>query len=129
MKKSQDSLKFFYKKAPNVQILFFFFFSVFWNKLFQKPIWIFTWILYYLSLSSLSFFYFSYSNKSENLCNNFDFEKKYGSKNSGLFCNLLAIWSNLTLNLSYDCETFVQTKIFLNVLAYPLHHYDTTFCK
>ena len=90
----------FWPKAPNVQILFpFSFFLAFLNQKLIKKTQVksyflcqnLIWDSIYLFLS-----FFPYSNKSENLCNNFDFlkinkTKKFGSKNSGLFCNLQAI--------------------------------------
>ena len=74
-------------------------FRLFWTKNWsKKPRWKSYFLCqnlnlrFYLSFSP----FFPYSNKSENLCNNFDFlkinkTKNFGSKNSGLFCNLQAI--------------------------------------
>lgn len=78
---------------------YFSFFLAFLNqKLIKKPRWKFYFFVPKSEFEILSIFFFTfpYSNKSENLCNNFDFlkinkTKKFGSKNSGLFCNLQAI--------------------------------------
>ena len=98
-----DSVKIsriFWPKAPYVQILFLFsfFLAFFEPKIDKKKPRLKSYSLCQSLIrdSIHLFLFFPYSNKSENLCNNFDFlkinkTKKFGSKNSGLFCNLQAI--------------------------------------
>ena len=95
---SQNKQNFLTKGPLCANILsLFLLFGFFEPKIDQKTVENLTFCAKYeFEILSIFFFTFPYSNKSENLCNNFDFlkinkTKKFGSKNSGLFCNLQAI--------------------------------------